>query len=253
MTEFREALRAAIRDLANDAGPAYHLETAYSSEDRRLVDTENVLLYNIGSASFARPSSIRFWRDYDLPDDNPGSAFTHHCSYATAGLSRTPPWTSGPPVCRWDFGLDRGSAVASVAQVWLAASRSAMTTTGFLPGQVPFAIDVTITGPAAGTRSLPGAMKTVLDGLISACHRHDSADLDELVRRLAVKTNASRAELQSRLANRSPSPLGAVRLLHRFGDGVQWHPADDRCVLATLRLVTGPFWRLSGSISPVTT
>ena len=46
----------------------------------------------------------------------------------------------------------------------------------------------------------------------------------------------------------SGAALGRRRLLHRFRDGVQWNPADDRCVTARLRLQPGDEWRLKGEL-----
>ena len=42
-----------------------------------------------------------------------------------------------------------------------------------------------------------------------------------------------------------PGPLGGRRLIWPRGQGVQWNPADERCVAGEIRLVEGDQWALS--------
>ncbi len=76
-------------------------------------------------------------------------------------------------------------ALSNVAAIWLSVSRVLTVLTELAPDQL-FAADVTIWGPGATRRSLPGAIKSVLDGVVAACHRHDGTDASELAYRVGA-------------------------------------------------------------------
>jgi hypothetical protein len=92
--------------------------------------------------------------------------------------------------------------------------------------------------------------KVVLDGSIAALHDHDGTDRDEIASRVAVKARLDRRTVIG-LLEPVGAPLGPRRLLHRFGAGVQWNPADELCVSALLRLETGDRIRIAGRLLAV--
>lgn len=68
MVGLRADLRSALERLATRDG--HVVNAVYSADDsREFVDTENVLFYNVGSASFRSLAStgIRFERSYAVP------------------------------------------------------------------------------------------------------------------------------------------------------------------------------------------
>ncbi len=111
-------------------------------------------------------------------------------------------------------------------------------------------MDVTIWGPGASRRSLPEATKSVLDGVVAACHRHDGTDGAELAGRVADRAGTDPTEVLGLLTSHGPAALGGRRLLHRFGEGVQWDPADERCVVADIGLAESREWWITGSLWP---
>jgi hypothetical protein len=253
--EFRAALRRSLRQLSETSNAGYPLSATYASVDRSFVDIENVLLYNVGNSAFGRPASIFIERQYKDPPPAPdGRApldFRHYHRYGAAEDTTITSWSLGSPACFWDAPLVAGSAsLSDAAAIWYSLRRSIQALGPDLRNGSYFAVSVTIEGPGVSRRSLPEMTKKVLDGLISAGHRHDGTDLSELSVRVAKKLTADPSEVAALLAGQGPAPLGARRLLGRFRTTVQWNPADDLCVLAALRAVEGPAWRIKGHLSP---
>jgi len=252
MLEFRTSLRLALRTLADQAGPSYRLTGIYTSQQLGLVDTENVLLYNVGSSPFGRPSTIHIERRFSRPPLTPlaaGQAEHHHRYLATEDTPECG-WSKGPIACRWQAPLMAGApALSNVAAIWLSVSRVLTVLTELAPDQL-FAADVTIWGPGATRRSLPGAIKSVLDGVVAACHRHDGTDASELAYRVADRAGADPTEVLGLLTRHGPAALSGRRLLHRLGEGVQWNPADERCVVADVGLAESREWWITGSLWP---
>jgi hypothetical protein len=81
-------------------------------------------------------------------------------------------------------------------------------------------------------------LKPLLDGIICALHLHlEDGTTDECCARLGRATGRDTKEIRLLLCNRpSWTPLGATRLLHPFGRGVQWNPSDHLCAAAVVEL-----------------
>lgn len=238
LADFREELRRALRSLTAAAGAGHTLAATYTSADTTRVDVENVLLYNVGPAVFGRPSALRMerhfaWSPSPLPIDCPRAL--HHHRYSTARAVPAEAWSATGAVVSWNTGPIAGSGVlTSPAKVWAAVRASVPLVSDRLDGR-NFGIDITISTPDARTRSLPAVTKTVLDGFIAALHDHDGTDVDEIAVRVADRSGLARLEVQE-LLRPMGAPFGVRRLLHRFREGVQWNPADDLCVAASLKL-----------------
>jgi hypothetical protein len=254
LADLRGDLGHAVRSLTGAAGAGHHLAATYTSVDRYRVDAENVLLYNVGTACFGRPAVLRVERRFEAPPDPPvpldGEGLHHH-RYSLGADLLAGAWTTAALAAHWDTGpLPAPGHLASAATIW-AAVRSARPA-GLLELRAPevFGMEMTVTAPDGARRSLPALTKVLLDGCIAALHDHDGTDRDQIASRLAVKAGLDRATVIGLL-----EPVGAVlgprRLLHRFGAGVQWNPADDRCVSALLRLEAGNQYRIAGRLLAV--
>jgi hypothetical protein len=78
--------------------------------------------------------------------------------------------------------------------------------------------------------------KCLLDGVIAAFHVHNGSDLETVPVRIGAKLNRPQFKVVEKLMNPVSSPLGARQLLRQFGSGIQWNPADDLCVQATIKI-----------------
>ena len=95
----------------------------------------------------------------------------------------------------------------------------------------PFAVRLLLRAPA-GAFAAPELVKSVIDGTVAAFQAHgDRRTVEELAARLAADLDASPEEVTDELLGEGRAVLGTSdRLLHPRGRGVQWNPADDRCL-----------------------
>ena len=92
--------------------------------------------------------------------------------------------------------------------------------------------------PADLRVNLAAITKPLVDGVIAAFHAHDDpASLDLVASRVAAELGASVDEIRALLLEDRTAILGARRLLWPWRDGVQWNPADDRCLAFRIRRV----------------
>jgi hypothetical protein len=76
----------------------------------------------------------------------------------------------------------------------------------------------------------------------------------EVATRLATTTGSPASLIAQALLDDTRAVLGATSsLVHPRGTGVQWNPADHRCVVGQVlcRSVPGATWMLSGEIHAV--
>jgi hypothetical protein len=261
MRAMRDALRAAAQGLTAGAGQV--LEATYTSPLLDSVDAENVLFYNVGTGSFAGSTreGVRFERAF-APCTAPAGAqlpiVEHHVGYRVAARSAAfRHWRCGEPVASW-----RGVPVpplqefTKLSDVWLAMKRHAWDARGQLPaGDAPFALRVRITrGRTGGASHVAAMVKPLLDGIVTAMHRHDGRNLSDLGGRVARSTGATAEEVERHLMENSRAVLGTRRLLWAWRDSVQWNPADDRCVAAEVVIDEagpGDTWSHSGELTSV--
>jgi hypothetical protein len=62
---------------------------------------------------------------------------------------------------------------------------------------------------------------------------------------------ASIEDVLQNLANERHSPLGPRRLVWPFRNGVQWNPADDKCVAGEILRIDSDDWYLAGTLCEV--
>lgn len=263
--EMRNDLCRALRDSSLKSSGQLH--AVYSAaNDGEFVDTENVLLYNVGSGAL-RPlmaRSVTFERSYEMPPPPPESGLTegtalHYQRYSAARDEPFEFWRPGKTL-----GAFTGVPVDSVddkpAPVWKAirdfATPPAEIATA--PSEFLLNLNVTDTREIKPANSLVYIVKPTLDGIISAYHHLEGSDGVAEAQRLEEAGLGERETLREQLLDRRWAALGGRRLLSSFGrTGVQWNPADDFCVAARITLTTGSSvedghharWRLSGNLT----
>jgi hypothetical protein len=212
LLDYRTALRSALRSVAPVEG--FGLAARYYAPDESHADVENVLCYNLGSGCYAQliGGGLRLNRDRSHDE-------LHRMNYRLAPIGSV----TGPPLATVTTAVPDG--MHSAGQ-WWALLRPTVVTSA--PTRVStFGVEVQISGTWTNA-GLAGAIKPMLDGLISALHAHDQSQALELIPRLAVLGDPASA--WSLLCDESKAILGKRRLLRTNGPaGFAWNPADDLC------------------------
>jgi hypothetical protein len=248
---FRVALHESVSALAERAGPGWELDATYTSDVLDFVDTENVLLYNVGVGAFGSPARIRFQRSHAPAPPPPGpedvpARTRHHHRYLSRIDESNRLWGPGEAVATWATAVESGAALSSASRVWVAVSNTLRTLATAEEGAA-LGVEVTVTAPETAAISLAGRLKFLLDGAISACHEYVGDDHSILAGRIGLRTGDDPDTIEAYMRG-SPRALGPRPVVARYGTEVKWDPADDRVVFADVRLVRGDGWSISGSI-----
>ena len=107
--------------------------------------------------------------------------------------------------------------------------------------------------PVAGAGVRPELLKAVVDGVVCAFHNHlDEVTVTGVASRIANQIAVEPEVVAATLLAPDCAVLGArPHLVHTRGQGVQWNPADERCVAGQLMRRPGERWGLSGEIYEV--
>lgn len=265
--DMRNDLREALLDLSRSSRGRLH--AVYSAaDDGALVDTENVLFYNVGGTALRRlmAHAVTFERSYQVPLQPPETGLVdnqtlHYQRYSEAADDSFEFWK--PAKLLGAFLDVPVASVTKPAPVWKAIRDYAQPPTETAPAPTRFLINVQITDTrtSAPADSIAGILKPVLDGIISAYHSHAGSGGVAEAKRLEESGIGLAAMLQNQLLDRRWATLGARRLVKPFGaSGVQWNPADDFCVAAHVTLSTGKAvsdkhrarWRMTGELTEAT-
>jgi hypothetical protein len=256
---FRDDLRDALRQTSPVAGARLH--AIYGADDQgQFVDTENVLLYNVGSAALRHLMShgVGFERSFRYPSPPRNSGLPekglHYHRYDFVETPVFENWRAADLLA--SFGPVTVSSLAKPGPIWAAVRRQAAPPSRAPGTAVRFVVELTI-GDAQGnsSSSIANQVKPALDGVISAYHAH-LGDTEVPSERLASMGLGEKIELQRLLGDTAWNTLGSRTVVRPFGvAGVQWNPADDFCVAATVQSTTvdtvpaGHRWRLAGKIA----
>lgn len=221
-------LRAAIREALARLEPTGVLHAEYHSAVRSTCDVENVLFYNVGMSHFRRLASqgLVFERAFTAGPNVHGHP--HRYRYETGASTEFRQWILDDGIASWVTSMPaRGGDKPTP---WWRAVRTSLRSHGTLRSEgEPFALVVRV---GSGSRSLSSVLKPMFDGAIAALHADGAPDL-VAVDRVADSLTCLPSEVIEML--RLPvAPLGDRRLVRRYRDGVQWNPADDRCVAGSL-------------------
>jgi hypothetical protein len=228
MLDARNSLRSALRRLA--PGQKKILLATYSSLDQSFCDVENILLYNVGAATFesVATTGVRFDRIHIAPSASPsGRHFKHHHYYRLGDVSHL---TAGPPDVSLTFLLNSLTSSTKPHEIWWPASDSGIGPTRTFPGSFEMRVVLRFPSPF---RNLTAVIKPLLDGVICAFHSQPNPDLIA-VKRLGEQTGLSSEMILNRLQFPRTHILGPRRLLDTYRDFVKWNPADELCEACTV-------------------
>jgi hypothetical protein len=253
------SLRAELRGTlpALYGGPDHVLAAVYGSPDPAPCDVENVLLYNVGAHALrvVAAHGLRLERSYGCPEPPAPLAGTgrHYvrycCSPRAAGFQA---WTEERVLASWSaVPMPALSEATKPAAVWFALAAAEVEATQALGPQEPFGLRLKLEVPRTERVAPAKIVKPLVDGTISALHCHDGRALAEISRRLVEEIEAPGEKIAARLMDDRYAVLGSRRLLWPRAEGVQWNPADDRCVALGLQIDRGDRLCLSGRLFAV--
>ncbi|HEY8656778.1 MAG TPA: hypothetical protein VIN34_08600 [Candidatus Limnocylindria bacterium] len=237
----RTQLAEKIKSLTS-RGPTDVVTCVYQSIEPSFVDSENVLVYNVGASAFSKIAErgIRFERVTQYPppcsQPLPPPGALHYVSYRLAApTAEFAHWKRGKPIASWVDAPWPVQGGTSPTPFWLAirlakpqlinTARDRTTLLG---------LRVTVTG---GDRSIgPATMiKPIFDAAISAFHVHnDPVAMSAAIERLVSRGRGDRATLERLLTDGRFDLLGARNLLSPYREGAKWNPEDERCVAGDL-------------------
>jgi hypothetical protein len=230
LLDFRRELAQACRAL--NAEPGQVLHAVYESDDSSRVDIENVLTYNLGTGALR--DAARYGLVLERSFANPPHDWNHGHRYALSSAA-TPWrfWHEGDRLASLDLEAPPDLfADPKAGRWWLVAKRGALVahTTSDIP-PTAFAVRLLVSPPAGWRGRLIGLLKPLVDGVVSALHAHTGPIETVLDRAGGIDPSLSRSEFRELLTSPADAPLGGVRLVARWGQTLQWHPADDRIVV----------------------
>lgn len=254
---WQEQLRNEIRSACGQLEPSAEqvLHATFFGDKRPGADIENLALYNISSFRGAGRNGIRFEHGDAVPPAPDGAEYAFCYRYALAPRSGGfTQWQQRRTLASFDW-TDLGAFADNKrqAQVWLALARGNATVAepACAPG-MPFAVSLQVRPPLGRQPAWGDLLKGIFDGAISAFQAHtDATVLPEVVARLATMLPADPVEIEELLVDRRGAVLGVVPQLVSLRDaGVQWNPADDRCVAGELLAAepVGPRWAIRGEL-----
>ncbi|MFT8613315.1 MAG: hypothetical protein ABF727_11970 [Gluconobacter oxydans] len=220
MDEARKALREALQTIRPRGDQI--IEGVYSSSVEGYFDVENVVIYNIETASFNKCAinGIRARRDRSDRED---TAFSHTLRYT---LIDTPK----PPVNVMVHLRFAYPGFRSVFDIWWSAVNGELFSTGLLPGRFGIHVDLSCPTPPKNPAK---CVKILFDGIIAALQINLVVPVDEVVLRLSRSYGVEAELLRKRIFRPLSPAIMATRkapLVAPYREhGVQWHPADDKC------------------------
>lgn len=259
LLEMRTQIRHQVSQLK--AGPDEVLHAVYMSVDGDFSDPENVLLYNLGPAHYRAASEhgLRFERVYREPPPfvlHPHARYEHYSSYRVAPRNAGfVHWMRGRPLAEWrSMTLRTFSSSLKPATFWMALKSTEPKTSGPTEDGV-FGLALAVEAPMGLGSSLGLVTKALLDGVISAFHQHDGSNPQELGARLGHFLGETSSSVMRWLEDDTLNVLGVRPIVRPYRTGLQWNPADDRCVAAQIlvsRSEARRDWGISGQLFSVT-
>jgi hypothetical protein len=253
MLEFRQRLDAAIRAMP-PAGAGHLVATYTAADPDTLVDTENVLFYNVGLGCFAAHTrgGLAFERVFAAPPERPAPASWtprhHHCYRATPLLAGFERWRPVRVVAQWgDVPLGPG-ALAYREMVWAALAH--VDTLAELDGPVGYyAIRIRLEGVKVAVANV---VKPLIDGVVSSLHCFAGEIPDLVIERLSSSTTTDPGDVRRRLTDRRRAALGArPNLIRLTKNDIAFNPRDEDCVACVIEVAGGNQPRMTGTVFSV--
>ena len=248
MLDLRREMRQAIRGL-RIPGSSEILDCCYTSPDRSPCDVENILCYNVGLQAFAQGArqSIVLQREFAAVPMGPHQ---HVYRYSiTSKTSAAKAWRPSIVLAKWSFEIGGSSSASKPEQIWFRCKSGKVES----EMQVAVANDLGIELNLALDKPQRSIylLKPLVDGILAALHQYIGDDVAEVAIRIAKQlTTVSFEEVVMKLLDPHHTVMGPRRVVHRFGRGVQWNPADDRLVHLALhtRLQAGQEMKCEGRL-----
>lgn len=248
MKEWRDELRAAIRQLR--ASPGQRLDALYTGArgptDR--YDVENVLLYNVGCAAFVHAATTHL-RIAHFPQA--AAPLPHRHDYRVADGDEAPldSWRRGPLVARWvqPVPLEKLGPDTKADRVWWALRCRSSELGSRLHRQQLFGASIDLRGPG---RNVAAIVKPLIDGITAALQRHEpAAGAAQPAERVAAFLDVPPAEVLRELLDEGRAQLGGERLVCIDSPTrPRFTPGDDRRVIAELQVTPAPSWSLTAEV-----
>ncbi|MGH2965111.1 MAG: hypothetical protein ACRDMH_06995 [Solirubrobacterales bacterium] len=254
---FRDKLREAVSELGASDGELLH--GRYLSLTEEACDAENALIYNVYPRYFERSAlhGLRFERAFVSPPPVPESDVNgdHYCAYGLTPIAGDFfHWNRGTAIARVECdGCGALSGSTPVARVWRAVKSAHVTPFERAGGDDDrFCLSVRLASPDGAASNPAAVVKPLFDGLICALHFHnDPSTLDEIAGPIAASLGMRREQTARLLSDPEFAVLGGRKVAWPRMDGVQWNPADDRCLAGELipdRSLPGPRWSFSADL-----
>lgn len=253
MLQFRQQLVAAIKAMPPTCKG--QLVATYTAADRNaLIDTENVLFYNVGLGCFSAHTrrGLAFERVFAAPPGQPATTSwtaRHHHRYRTTPVPAD--FEHWRPVClvaQWhDVPLATG-ALAHPETVWAALSRVETPERPDVPVKY-YALRIRIEGVQLALATI---VKPLIDGMVSSLHSFAGEFPDLVVERLSRATTMDSGDVRRRLRDKRRAVLGLRRQLIRLTTNrIAWNPRDDDCVACVVEVVAAAQPRMTGTVHSV--
>lgn len=239
---FRADLRRAVSTLEREPDNEI-LRCVYTNSGHALVDTENVLVYNLGPGYLAPAgaSGIRFVRTYADPPTSPVTLDPggpiHYLEYGFTEPSSEESTKKVRLLAAWQDALWPGTtSVPKVGALWFALRTTKPTVYGCLDDSVaPFGIRIEI-GVEKPVLHPVHVLKPLLDSVVSAFHLHAADDADVTAHVAEQARTPDMTQVGALLGDEHYNVLGGRAVVGLYRGGVKWNPADERCVLAQIVL-----------------
>lgn len=249
MLKFRQRLAAAIKAMPPEGGG--QLAATYTAADTHaLIDTENVLFYNVGLGCFAAHTqrSLAFERVFATAPDPPGpDRWTphHHHRYRVTPLADFEHWRPGRVTAQWDVPVSP-QTLAHREMVWAAALAHVDTPTQMDGLLDYYAIRIRLNGVQV---TLANIVKPLIDGLVSSLHSFAGKIPDLAVERLSRATAMDPSDVRHRLTDQHQSVLGPrENLIWLTKNGIAFNPRDEDCVACLIEVAEGGQPRMTGTV-----
>jgi hypothetical protein len=253
MLEFRRRLAAALKALPPT--PGAHLVATYTAADSNaLVDTENVLFYNVGLGCFSAhtQTGLGFERIFRSPARPPTTtAWTagHHHRYRLAPApTNFESWRAVHLAAEWVDVPLTAQALRHPETVWATLRHIDVAERAECPLRF-YALRIRLEGMQL---ALVTIVKPLIDGVVSALHVYPGHIPDPVVQRLAHAITLEVSDVRRRLADGRHAVLGArPQLIRPTAKGIAWNPRDEDCVACHLELAVGDQARMTGAVYSV--
>jgi tetratricopeptide (TPR) repeat protein len=265
LQSLRDDIRSALKTI--DFGPNEVLYALYVSPVKEACDVDNILFYNVGVEYFPQTgyAGLRFERSFSQPPPplrpTNGPSLQHYHRYWCVPKERSFEccWIPTRKLARWNAKISADAMVKlkkskNPAYVWYSIKSGLielLSESQAIPNQ--FGLRMSIRVPNSITSSFIDLLKPLLDGTVAAFHRHDGTNQALVAERLTSVLEVRAQDILSYLSENPNAVLGTRTLLWIRQEGVQWNPADDRCLAVELLFESSKddFAELSGELFEV--